>query len=138
MAEHIDNNATLLSSGGHRWVWESVPVAEKVLGSVGLAGNWSLAMGSGGVNGVITGVLRGEGGNLAAARAALNALEAAIETLCRNGNEVAWEDDLGRSGTRLVLRGYQRQGPAEVLDGGLKLWQRYAMVVRENSGRITG
>jgi len=136
MSEHIDNQ-DLLSSGGHRWLWETAPVSEKVLGTVGLRGNWSMAMGSGGVSGRIEGQLRVTAGSVGACTAALKALEAAIEALAASGSENAWEDDLGRSGTRLVVRGYLRAGPAQVYDGGLTMWQQYVIPIRENSGRIT-
>ena len=136
MAEHIDNQG-LLSSGGHRWIWEQSAVAEKVLGTVGLRGNFSVAMGSGGCVGRIEGQLRVTAGSVAASTAALKALEAAIESVAALGSEVPWEDDLGRSGTRLVVRGYRRAGPAMVYDGGTTMWQRYVIGIRENSGRIT-
>jgi surface antigen len=131
MAEHI-NNQTPLSSGGHQWLWGEPPVMDKALSTAGTKGAVSFALGQGPRMGAIVGELRGTGQSLADAQTALNALETAIEALAASGAKVAWEDNLGHSGTALVILGYRRQGPRGLSAPGKACWQQYVIEVRDN------
>jgi hypothetical protein len=131
MAEHI-NNQTPLSSGGHQWLWGDAQVMDKALATVGCKGAASFALGQGPRLGAIVGELRGTGQSLALAQTALNALEAAIEALIASGAKVPWEDNLGHSGTALVILRYRRTGPRGLSAPAKACWQRYAIEIRDN------
>jgi hypothetical protein len=131
MSEHI-NSQTPLSSGGHQWLWGDAPVMDKALSTAGTRGAVSFALGRGPRMGMIVGELRATGGTLDAAQTALNALEATIEALVASGAKVVWTDNLGHSGTSLVVLSYRRRGPRGLSAPGKAAWQRYELVVRDN------
>ena len=131
MSENI-NGSDMLSSGGHQWMWQDIPRAEKVLATAGCKGVFSYVVSAGGRSGVIVGQLRGTGGSLAASHGALTTLEDALEALTLSGRQLGWEDDQGRSGSYLVVVRYRRMGPRGHNSGGTAVWQRYALEVRDN------
>jgi len=135
VAEHI-NNQQLLSSGGHVWAWGDVTPFDKALMTVGQRGCASFATGSSPRPGVIVGQLRATAASVALAHSALTALEQAIEALARAGTKMAWEDNLGHSGTALVILAYRRRGPRGIDAGKKAAWQRYEIVVRDNKAEF--
>ena len=132
MADTI-NGIDLLGSGGHEWLWREIPVAEKVLSTVGTKGAYSFAVSAGPRPGMIVGELRGSGANVAASHVALNAIEATIELLGLRRTPVSYADAQGRTGTSLVVGRYRRQGPRGIAADGKAVWQRYALEIRDNA-----
>jgi len=143
MAENI-GGADLFGSGGHAWRWGRAPVGAKEFTAVGLTGAGRIALFTGAQPCVISGgdgaaggegpaVLKASGASKAAADAALDALEAEIETLRRSGEEKTWEDDCGRSGSNLVVVGYERVGGRRYATVGstVYLWQFYRCTLAE-------
>lgn len=137
MAENIGGD-NLLDSGSHQWAWDALRPVEKLLGTVGADGASSTVLTVGPRMGQVRGLLRASGVSRSAADAALTALEDAIEALSRDGEEQSWEDDAGRSGTRLVVATYQRIGPRTYGRQGsdVHAWQRYVLIVRDNAAGL--
>ena len=138
MAEAI-NGGTPLSSGGHAWIWDARSRAEKVLSVPGVDGAASFMVHKGARTGVIVGLLKAALTTLALADTALTGLEAVLETLVDGGAEVAWTDDMGRTGSKLVVTGYRRMAPRTYgtrtgAGDVCSAWQRYELHVRDNEG----
>ncbi|MDD4891362.1 MAG: hypothetical protein PHU85_15685 [Phycisphaerae bacterium] len=141
MSEHIDN-LDLLGSGGHVWLWDDRVREQKVVGSAGIVGAYSMITSLGERAGRIAGkngaraVLKATGASKAVADAALNVIEAAIEAYCDLGTEVEWEDDQAHTGTALVLVSYRRIGGRLYGASGasVAVWQFYELILRENNG----
>ncbi len=134
MAEQIDGNPNLISSGGHVWVWDRRYMAAKTLRSVGTTGAARVLLVAGEQGVTITGrdgaaILKGSGGSKADADADLTAQESAICELRDSGRAVSYEDDAGRSGDQLVVSDYQRIGHRQYgqSGGGWNVWQRYQL-----------
>ncbi len=125
MAENI-NAANPFSSGNSTWNWESPRVAEKVLTAAGADGAFSFKVSGLPRRCKITGMLQ------AATIAALRTLEGVIEAYAEARTELAWEDDEGRSGSNLVVESYNRVGPRLYHSGGVKVWQYFVVMVRDN------
>lgn len=144
MAEHIDYNTTLLSSGGHLWRWADQPTAEKRLRATGADGEVRMVLSRGAVRGQIVGMLTATGVDRAAADAALTSLEETLESLIDAGEAVAAEDDQGHRIADLSIDAYSRlvtdavRGGARAYatgPGGVKVMQRYRLAVTNLSGR---
>ena len=142
MAEHI-NSVAMLSSGGHKWLWGPPNVIRKRLGAAAIVGEYSMVTSEGARGGRIVGrdggnaLLSATGATRALADAALNVLADALEALEQAGDEVAWEDDEGRSGTALVVTEYAADGTRQygTNSGGWTAWQPYALAFLEMNGR---
>ena len=139
MAEHIDNNETILASGGHRWVWGESPVAGKTLRTIATTGAARITFSSGERPVTITGLLKASGADRAAVDSGLDGLEAAIEALRLSGKQCCWEDDCGRSGDGLAVisfrceqRTYDRVGGEGLTWRG---WTQYRIEAIELKGR---
>ena len=119
MPEHI-NNLDLLGPGGHVWLWGTRTRVMKLVGVAGTAGEEFMQTQLGARPGRIAGrfgrpgILKGYGDTNEAADANLTATENAIEALCDGDVAVPWEDDKGRSGTRLIVNNYNQIGRAHV------------------------
>ena len=141
MSEHIDNG-DLLGSGGHVWLWDDANITRKSVGSVAIIGTYGQVTAIGARAGRVAGrdgaqaLLTASGASKAAADAAMTALEAAIEVLITGGDEVAWEDDHGHSGTALVLLKYNRPGHRKYGRDGSDwvAWQFYSLEFEERNG----
>ena len=136
MAENI-NGGTPLSSGGHQWTWGDPGIVRKEVGSAALVGAYAMNVSIGARRGRIAGkdgapgLLTATGASRALADAALNAIEAVIETLMAAGDEYSWEDDQGHSGTALQIVAFDRQGPRHYNTAGAlyTVWQYYTLDV---------
>lgn len=139
MAEHI-NNQDLLGSGGHQWRWGEPVMVDKTLGTVAVRGASRYITHRGPRPATIAGkgggpaLLKAVGANRAAADAAMTDIEDAIEDLVLSGSVVAWEDDCGHSGDRLVLTRYRRSGPRIYSADSTRCWQRYVLEVMDLTG----
>jgi len=142
MAENVDGY-DLFGSGGHVWRWDQQAQFAKQMGSVGIIGISRAVMHSGqrpleicGADGGPA-LLKASAGSRAAADAALDALEGAIEQLRYAGTACAWEDDCGRTGTQLVITDYIRIGPRRYGRAGSNhaAWQPYRCRAEELWGR---
>ncbi|NLF33260.1 MAG: hypothetical protein GX591_20535 [Planctomycetes bacterium] len=129
MAENI-GGSDLFASGGHRWVWEPLHVPAKVVGAVGLQGDARTRLRIASRAGRIVGTLR------AASDAALTTLEAAIEALAAAGEDVAAEDDAGRTMTHLVVESYRPTGLRQYAANGTIVQVDYVVQVRNLLGRF--
>ena len=120
------NSLNLLGSGGHRWDWSSPEVFGKKLITAGCRGADYHRTAVGSARVVISGVLK------AASDAALKALRAPIVALKLSRQAVAWTDDQGNSGSRLVITDFmperRQYGPGGVV------WQRYVIIAEEADG----
>ncbi len=144
MAEHINNNATLLASGGHTWLWGQPKVTGKSVGTVAVVGEYAAVISIGALPVRITGahggkpaLLTASGASRAATDAAMTAIENTIELLIMRGTQVKWEDDQGHSGSALQLRKYTRMGARQYSDGGQTVWQYYTIDAAELNGGFT-
>ena len=145
MSENV-NGSDLFGSGGHVWTWAEPVQSRKDLRTVGTSGQAGWPIQTGGREGLITGkgaggLLKAAGNDRAAADAALDVLEKAIEDLWRAGTVCAWADDQGHSGSGLQIAGYRRLGRREyskLPDTTWRVWQRYQCRVLELSGTILG
>ncbi len=138
MAEHI-NGQDLLGSGGHVWRWGPANPVRKSVATAGVKGEYSCVTAIRARPGRITGrrngqaVLKATGSDKDEVDAALNAIEAALESLCESGLEVTWQDDHGHSGTALQLHRYQPL--RRVYNAGCKVgWQFYTLTFAELNG----
>jgi len=143
MPENI-NGTNLLSSGGHGWQWSGPAGLTKRISTAGVKGEYAFSVGVGARPGRIAGAAQSRGPALlcatgatrALADAALTAIEAPIEALIESGQAVAWEDDAGRSGSRLVLTAYRPMGPRTYgMQGATHhAWQHYVIEFVELDG----
>ncbi len=141
MAEHINDDADLLASGGHVWRWSEPPYTRKRIGSVGLRGEWSMTLAAGSRPGRIEGrtggpaILKASGADQAAAEAAMGVLEDAIRDLVAAGDAVAWEDDQGNIGASLLLDAYRpTQRVYSRDDTDVVIWQYYRLDIFDLDG----
>ena len=142
MAENI-GGADLFGSGGHAWRWGSAPVGAKEFQAVGMTGAARIVLGVGAQPCAIEGgdggppggpaVLKATGASRAAADAALDILETAIETLKRSGDEKTWQDDRANTGSNLVVMDYIRVGGRHysVVGTTWRVWQYYRCLLAE-------
>jgi hypothetical protein len=142
MSEHIGD--ITWGYGGHVWLWQGQQLAQKSVMTAGIIGAWSMVTAAGPRFAQIAGkegyaILGAYGyATKALADAAVNASEKLFEDLALSGQEVAWEDDQGHTGTALVVVAYQRFGPRlyqACADGACwTVWQRCVVTVMENNG----
>jgi hypothetical protein len=144
MPEQIDNQSlAVLLPGGHTWLWAEPALAAKELTTIGTTGAARTVLGRGARRGVLCGrdggpaVVRLSGADRDAADQALSDAEAVVDAWIASGEEVAWEDDQGHSGSFLVIEGYQRVGPrryGQRGDGNVTAWQSYTLRVADLAG----
>jgi len=137
MAENI-GGPNPFSSGGHRWLWAAQPLAEKRIGVVGTEGEGRIVTHLGARPGVVRGILKATGETRAEADTALDVLEAVLEALKKSGDESAWEDDQGHTGSNLVVADYVRQGGRDygrTPTPGWAVWQTFECRVLELAGK---
>ncbi|MFA4945757.1 MAG: hypothetical protein WC789_13800 [Lentisphaeria bacterium] len=141
MAENI-GGTDLLGSGGHVWHWLEKPLVEKRLTSVGATGEGRIVLASGGMAFRIVGahgeppLFRVSDAVLATAKTAMNAIEAAIQSLRDSGVPQTWEDDVGRTGSYLVITSFV-PGPRQYGYSGStwQIWETYELAGVELAGR---
>jgi hypothetical protein len=135
MAEHVNNSNAWIASGGHVWLWDKRDLVDKRITVPGLTGAGRMVLVAGSRRGRISGREGAPGALLKGANGAtISGYETTIENLIAAGTAVSWEDDMGRSGTALVLLGYRRVGYR--FGDGNQVWQFYELDVEELGGAI--
>ena len=139
MSENVNGISTWLTSGGHAWRWGPQKQTRSTYGTIAVAGEWSLVQHNGARPGRLGGLqggpalMKASGANRAAVDAALDAYAAIVETLRRDGTEVAWEDDCGRTGTAMVITEF-REMRRSYSSGGTVGWLEYEIAFLEMNG----